>query len=236
MSAAHSPQHAALQQFADYAAHLKGDEKGEAQVFLDRFFQAFGHGGYQEAGATLEARVKRGKGTGFADLLWPGRVLVEMKKRGEDLRRHFDQARDYWMNLFPKPRLRHPLQLRRGLDLRLQRPASTPSTASAWPTCRERASAFGFLRSPKTPPLRQQPRRSDPQGGRRIVARVFSAWSSSGGSPAPRRPALHPPVSRLHVRRGHRAAARKTSSPSSSSNAPKRPAASYDLSAASSAR
>ncbi len=24
-------------------ANIKGDEKGEAQVFLDRFFQAFGH-------------------------------------------------------------------------------------------------------------------------------------------------------------------------------------------------
>ena len=37
---------------------LKGNEKGEAQVFCDRLFQAFGHGGYKEAGATLEYRVK----------------------------------------------------------------------------------------------------------------------------------------------------------------------------------
>jgi hypothetical protein len=34
------------------------DEKGEAQVFCDRLFQAFGHGGYKAAGATLEYRVK----------------------------------------------------------------------------------------------------------------------------------------------------------------------------------
>ena len=33
--------------------HLTGDEKGEAQLFLDRLFQAFGHGGVKEAGATL---------------------------------------------------------------------------------------------------------------------------------------------------------------------------------------
>ena len=32
-------------------ANIKGDEKGEAQVFLDRFFQAFGHAGLEEADA-----------------------------------------------------------------------------------------------------------------------------------------------------------------------------------------
>ena len=28
-------------------ANIKGDEKGEAQVFLDRLFGGFGHEGYQ---------------------------------------------------------------------------------------------------------------------------------------------------------------------------------------------
>ena len=96
---------APLEAFVAYAHTLDGDEKGEAQVFLDRFFQAFGHDGYKEAGATLEDRVRRkGRATGFADLVWPGRVLVEMKKRGEQLQKHYDQARDYWFNLYPKPR------------------------------------------------------------------------------------------------------------------------------------
>ena len=40
-------------------ANIKGDEKGEAQVLLDRFFQAFGHAGLKEAGATLEERIKK---------------------------------------------------------------------------------------------------------------------------------------------------------------------------------
>ena len=55
--------------------HLTGDEKGEAQVFLDRLFQAFGHGGVREAGATLEMRVARrdNGGTAFADLMWKPR-------------------------------------------------------------------------------------------------------------------------------------------------------------------
>jgi hypothetical protein len=77
-----------LQKFVSYCQqHITGDEKGQAQVFLDRFFQAFGHEGALEAGATYEERVKKGskKGkTGFADLVWKPRLLIEMKKRGED--------------------------------------------------------------------------------------------------------------------------------------------------------
>ena len=88
-------------------ANIKGDEKGEAQVFLDRLFQAFGHAGVREAGATLEERIKKadGKGTAFADLVWKPVVLIEMKKRGEDLTRHYRQAFDYWTRLVPgRPR------------------------------------------------------------------------------------------------------------------------------------
>ncbi len=54
-----------------YAHDPRGDEKGVAQVFCDRLFQAFVHEGYKEAGATLEFRVRaKGKRTRFADLLW----------------------------------------------------------------------------------------------------------------------------------------------------------------------
>ena len=69
-------------QFVEYARTLKGDEKGEAQVFCDRLFQAFGHGGYKEAGATLEFRVKsQGKATKFADLLCKsGKVTAKSGK------------------------------------------------------------------------------------------------------------------------------------------------------------
>ena len=48
-----------LAEFVAYAKTLRGDEKGEAQVFLDRLFRAFSRAGYREAGATLEERVKR---------------------------------------------------------------------------------------------------------------------------------------------------------------------------------
>ena len=85
-----------------YWRTLRGDEKGESQVFLDRLFQAFGHAGYKEAGAELEFRVaKQGGGKKFADLLWRPRVLIEMKKRGEKLANHYQQAFDYWVKLVP---------------------------------------------------------------------------------------------------------------------------------------
>jgi len=94
--------HAKLLKFINYTTRLEGDEKGEAQVFCDRFFQAFGHEGYKEAGAVLEFRVQRKKNsTQFADLLWGDRVLIEMKKKGAKLELHRTQAFDYWWNLRP---------------------------------------------------------------------------------------------------------------------------------------
>jgi hypothetical protein len=83
--------------------HLRGDEKGEAQVFLDRLFKALGHGGVFEAGATLEMRVARRDqgGTAFADLVWKPRVLVEMKQSGANLQKYYRQAFEYWIDLVP---------------------------------------------------------------------------------------------------------------------------------------
>jgi type I restriction-modification system DNA methylase subunit len=84
--------------------HIKGDEKGEAQIFLDRFFSALGYSeGLRDAGANLEYRVKNTnkRTTSFADLVWKPRVLIEMKKSGEDLAIHYQQAFSYWLQLVP---------------------------------------------------------------------------------------------------------------------------------------
>lgn len=83
--------------------HLSGDEKGEAQVFLENLFRALGHDGVKQAGATLEQRIKKhdNKGTAYADLEWRPRVLIEMKKAGRDLSRDYRQAFEYWIDLVP---------------------------------------------------------------------------------------------------------------------------------------
>jgi hypothetical protein len=94
-----------LADFVTYVqTHLTGDEKGESADFLDRLFRALGHDGIKEAGATRETRVaKKGgaKGKNYADLLWPERVLIEMKSRGKKLERQYDQIFDYWTHIVP---------------------------------------------------------------------------------------------------------------------------------------
>ena len=94
-----------IQKLLDYHKLLEGKEKSEAQVFCDRLFQAFGHKGYKEAGAELEYRIKKNstKGTSFADLVWKPRMLLEMKKRGENLYLHYKQAFNYWIHAVPRP-------------------------------------------------------------------------------------------------------------------------------------
>jgi hypothetical protein len=98
-----------LHEFIDFVKRLKGDEKGEAQLFCDRLFRAFGHGGIIEANGALETRIKFSESgrTKFADCLWSPEgkegVLIEMKKRGEkNLESHFPQVRDYWIEMNPE--------------------------------------------------------------------------------------------------------------------------------------
>lgn len=94
-----------LQAFVTYVqTHLTGDEKGEAADFLDHLFRALGHDGIKEAGASRETRLAKkggGKGKNYADLLWPERVLIEMKSRGKKLERSYDQIFDYWTHIVP---------------------------------------------------------------------------------------------------------------------------------------
>ncbi len=91
-----------LQTFVEWASQrITGDERGEAQIFLDRLFQAFGQPGVMDIGGTCEFRVRKTKGTAFADLVWKPHVLIEMKKRGVDLATAYQQAFDYWTRLVP---------------------------------------------------------------------------------------------------------------------------------------
>lgn len=92
-----------LQEFVSwFKKHIKGYEKGEGQLFFNKLLQAFGNQGVLEVGATCEERVKKRKGTtGFADFVWKPRAVIELKERGANLSKHYEQAFEYWWTLVP---------------------------------------------------------------------------------------------------------------------------------------
>lgn len=95
-----------LTEFVAWAhEYITGDEKGQAQIFLDRLFQAFGQRGLLEVGGSPEFRVRKaaedGGGVNFADYVWKPKVLIEMKKRGAKLEKHRAQMFDYWTRIAP---------------------------------------------------------------------------------------------------------------------------------------
>ena len=47
--------------FVAFSQKLKGDEKQEAQTFLNHFFQVFGYDDVAAAGGVFEARIKSSK-------------------------------------------------------------------------------------------------------------------------------------------------------------------------------
>jgi SAM-dependent methyltransferase len=96
----------ALHAFAQWVAGCSGNEKQEGQTFVQKLLSAWGWTDATEAGVSFEHKIPKGGaggGMGYADALIPGKVLIEMKQRGEALGQHFPQLQRYWFNLAPKP-------------------------------------------------------------------------------------------------------------------------------------
>ena len=149
-----------LREFVNFSQqYISGKERSQAQIFLDRFFQAFGHEGALQAGAEYEVAIakgsKRGK-TGFADLVWKPRVLIEMKQRGEDLAKHYRQAFNYWTRLVPN-RPRYVMLCNFDefwlYDFNLQ--VDEPVDIIALQDLPKRISAFGFMEVENKTPIFQ---------------------------------------------------------------------------------
>jgi hypothetical protein len=87
---------------------------------LDRLFQAFGQPGSLDVGGKPEFRIRKadedGGGTSFADYVWKPVVLIEMKKRGDNLEQ-LKKLPDDYVSI-----LRTPLSLTldRNLQVRFQ--------------------------------------------------------------------------------------------------------------------
>lgn len=70
------------------------NEEADAKPFLDAFFDVFGI--TRKKIGTFEHRVKKlSDADGYIDLIWKGTILVEMKSRGKNLDKAFQQAIDY---------------------------------------------------------------------------------------------------------------------------------------------
>jgi hypothetical protein len=69
-------------------------EEADAKPFLVDFFDVFGI--TSKRVGTFEHKVKKlGDSDGYIDLLWKGMILIEMKSRGKNLDKAFQQAKDY---------------------------------------------------------------------------------------------------------------------------------------------
>lgn len=70
------------------------NEEADAKPFLVEFFKVFGISSKRVS--TFEHRVKKlDDKDGYIDLLWKGTILVEMKSRGKNLDKAYQQAIDY---------------------------------------------------------------------------------------------------------------------------------------------
>ena len=139
-----------LHEFVNFRLqYISGKERSQAQIFLDKFFQAFGHQGALQAGAEYEVAIKKGskKGkTGFADLVWKPRVLIEMKKQGEDLGKHYRQAFNYWTRIVPnRPRYVMLCNFDRFWIYDFDNQVDEPVDIIEIEKLPERSSAFGFM-------------------------------------------------------------------------------------------
>jgi hypothetical protein len=83
-------------------------EKGETQTFYNEFFNIFGL--TRRDVSVYEKKItKLNNTTGFIDLFWPGKLLVEQKSLGRDLKKARDQATDYFLGLKDEERPRYIL-------------------------------------------------------------------------------------------------------------------------------
>jgi hypothetical protein len=70
------------------------NEEADAKPFLVEFFNVFGVSSKRVS--TFEHRVKKlDDKDGYIDLLWKGTILIEMKSRGKNLDKAYQQAKDY---------------------------------------------------------------------------------------------------------------------------------------------
>ena len=91
--------HARAAKFAELYKNAVREE-AEAQSFQTDFLNVLGID--RRRVAIFEKKVKcMDGGNGYIDLFWPGHILIEMKSRGKDRAKAYEQARRYALSLKP---------------------------------------------------------------------------------------------------------------------------------------
>lgn len=81
--------------FQDRWKNSSGNERADAQTFLYELLRDV-YGVDPRRVGTFEVKVHPTSNTnGYIDMLWPGRILIEMKSRGKSLDKAHEQARKY---------------------------------------------------------------------------------------------------------------------------------------------
>lgn len=144
-----------------FAKHWQdaSDENSQAKPFLIDFFEVFGI--TDKRVATFEHAVKKfakadsKHAQGFVDLFWPGILLVEMKSKGKNLERAYDQAIDYFSGIqerdLPRYVLVSDFQRFRLFDL-----SANTSIYFALKDLYQNVKSFGFIAGYQTQVIKPQ--------------------------------------------------------------------------------
>ena len=85
----------------EFASEWRGTtyEKGESQSFWIEFLDIFSINRRRHGALFEDPVTKNSGGTGFVDLFWPGKLLIEQKSGGKDLDKAQKQAYEYLLTL-----------------------------------------------------------------------------------------------------------------------------------------
>ena len=151
-------------------------EKGETQSFYNEFFEIFGV--RRRSVARYEQHVnKLDNRSGFIDLFWPGKLIVEQKSVGRDLTKAYEQAGEYF-DALPERERPHYILVSDFQSFELHDLDEREQTAFALADLPAHVEKFGFIRGLQRRAFRDQ----DPANieAAELVGRLHDALDKAG--------------------------------------------------------
>lgn len=175
----------ALRAFVAKWRGFDGSERAEAQTFLNELFACYGSD-RTEVGAKFEHFAS---GAGFMDLLWPGVLIVEMKKPGVPLAKAAEQRQRYWQEssdaAVDVPAARFVITCNFA-EFEVWEPGRYPNAArTVFPLeeLPDRYDALLFLQSQTVEPVFAEHRRALTTDAAKHVAELYTSLADRGAAP-----------------------------------------------------